>query len=137
MTSESRLVVGAVIVDAGRVLAARRVRPPDLAGLWEFPGGKVEDGEHPREALIREIREELSALIAVSDEVVAHGAPWQISEQYVLRLYLASVVQGEIRPGADHDSLQWLPLDELDSIEWLASDRLALPAVRLAVKSRP
>lgn len=130
MTGEPRVVVGAVIVEAGRVLAARRTRPSDLAGCWEFPGGKVEDGEDPRNALIREVREELSATIAIGDEVAADGAPWPISEKYVLWLYVASLVQGEPRPGADHDAVRWLRLDELESVRWLASDRLALPGVR-------
>ena len=135
MNAKPRVVVGAVIVRAGRVLAARRTRPAELAGYWEFPGGKTEDGEDPRDALVREITEELSASIEVHDELAGAGAPWPISEKYVLRLYLASVVHGEPRPGADHDLLRWLAADELDSVDWLASDRLALPAVRSALES--
>ncbi|WP_194384805.1 NUDIX domain-containing protein [Microbacterium luteum] len=54
------IVVGAVIVRDGLILAARRTRPADLAGQWEFPGGKVEDGEDLPTALAREIREELT-----------------------------------------------------------------------------
>lgn len=130
MTAEPRVVVGAVIVEAGRVLAARRTGPSDLAGCWEFPGGKVEDGEDPRDALIREVREELSATIAIGDEVAADDAPWPISERYVLRLYVASVLQGELRPGADHDAVRWLALDELEPVNWLPTDRAALSAVR-------
>jgi 8-oxo-dGTP diphosphatase len=133
VTSEPRVVVGAVIVQAGRVLAARRTRPPDLARYWEFPGGKVEDGEEPRNALAREVAEELGASVAIGDEVVAENGPWTISEKYVLRLYVASLVEGEPKPGADHDALRWLAFDELDSVGWLPSDREALPAVRAAV----
>ena len=133
MSAEPRVVVGAVVVRAGQVLAARRTRPAELAGSWEFPGGKTEDGEDPRDALVREVAEELSASIEVHEEI--SGAPWPISEKYVLRLYLASVVHGEPRPGADHDLLRWLAADELDSLDWLASDRLALPAVRSALES--
>lgn len=129
-TVEPRVVVGAVIVEAGCVLAARRRRPDDLAGLWEFPGGKTEEGEDPRDALVREIREELSATVAISDEVNVDGAPWRISDDFVLRLYRASVTSGELRPGADHDVLRWLAIDELESVDWLPSDQLALPAVR-------
>jgi len=140
VTAEPRIVVGAVIVQAGRVLAARRTRPSDLAGCWEFPGGKVEDGDDPQDALSREIRDELAASIAISGEVPADSAPWPISEKQILRLYVASLVQGEPRPGADHDALRWLTLDELDSVNWLPSDRLALSAVRSALAadaSRP
>ena len=128
-------MVGAVIVESGRVLAARRTRPDDLAGFWEFPGGKAEDGEDPRDALVREIREELSASVAIDQEVSGMGAPWRISEKYVLRLYLASVVHGAPRPGADHDLVRWLAPDDRDSVNWLASDRAALPAVRSALAS--
>jgi 8-oxo-dGTP diphosphatase len=135
MTAGPRLVVGAVIVEAGRVLAARRTRPAESCGRWEFPGGKVEDGEDPRAALIREIREELAASIAISGEVVADCSPWRISAAYVLRLYVASLVQGEPQPGADHDALRWLALDALESLDWLPSDRLALPAVRAALSA--
>jgi 8-oxo-dGTP diphosphatase len=133
VTSEPRVVVGAVIVQAGRVLAARRTRPPDLARYWEFPGGKVEDGEDPRDALTREVAEELGASVAIGDEVVAATGPWTISEKYVLRLYVASLVEGEPKSGADHDALRWLAVDELDSVGWLPSDREALPAVRAIV----
>jgi 8-oxo-dGTP diphosphatase len=133
MTVEPSVVVGAVIVSGGRVLAARRTRPPDLAGSWEFPGGKVEPGEDPPAALAREIREELGAGIAVGEEVVGDAGPWRISGRYVLRLYVAIVTDGELRPGLDHDLLRWLAADELDAVAWLPSDALALPAVRAAV----
>jgi 8-oxo-dGTP diphosphatase len=137
VTEERQVVVGAVIVDAGRVLAARRTRPADLAGHWEFPGGKAEVGEDPRDALVREIREELSASVAVGDEVRGDGAGWPISAGYVLRLFRASVVAGELQPGTDHDLLRWLAPDDLESLDWLPSDRLALPVVRASVSSDP
>lgn len=132
-----QVVVGAVIVDGGRVLAARRARPADLAGRWEFPGGKVEGDESPQEALSREVREELSAFIAVVGEVTGEGSPWRISGDYVLRLFRASVVRGEPTPGTDHDCLRWLEPDELAALEWLPSDRQALPAVRAALPDDP
>jgi 8-oxo-dGTP diphosphatase len=137
VTADPQIVVGAVIVDAGRVLAARRTRPADLAGFWEFPGGKVEGDEAPRDALAREIHEELSASVEVTVEVTGAGAPWRISEKYVLRLYRASVVAGEPRPGADHDELRWLAADDLEAVEWLPSDRVALGAVRSALRTAP
>ena len=135
MTAEPRVVVGAVIVDRGRVLAARRTRPAHLAGRWEFPGGKTEHGEDLRDTLVREIREELSATIAVAEEVTGAGSPWPISQEHVLHLFVASVVAGELRPGPDHDLLRWLTPADLDSVDWLPSDRLTLPAV-LAALSR-
>lgn len=127
------VVVGAVIVRDGLVLAARRTRPVDLAGQWEFPGGKVEAGEDLSAALVREIGEELHARISVLDEVVDDDSPWRISDKHVLRLFLATIVLKEPALGADHDEILWLRPDELSGIDWLPSDRLALPAVRRAV----
>lgn len=127
------VVVGAVIVRDGRVLAARRTRPVDLAGQWEFPGGKVEEGEELTAALVREIEEELSSTIDVLDEVVDHDGPWRIGDKHVLRLFLAAVRSGEPEAGSDHDVLRWLPAGDLGGVNWLPSDQLALPFVQQAV----
>lgn len=129
MTPENRIVVGAVIADAGRVLAARRKHPADLAGRWEFPGGKVESGELPDAALVREIAEELDCRIRVVDEIL--DGPWRISDTYLLRLFFATVIEGDPKPGDDHDVLRWLEPAELDSVGWLPSDRAALSAVQV------
>lgn len=128
------IVVGAVIVRDGLVLAARRTRPVDLAGQWEFPGGKVEAGEDLSAALVREIEEELHARISVLDEVVDDDSPWRISEKHVLRLFLATIVLEEPVLGADHDEIRWLHPDGLSEVDWLPSDRRALPAVRRAIE---
>jgi 8-oxo-dGTP diphosphatase len=113
------------------VLAARRSRQTGFAGYWEFPGGKVEPGEEPRAALVREIVEELSATIVVGDEI--GDVPWVISETLELRLFLASLTGGDPQQGADHDELRWLAPDDFDSVDWLPSDLLALETVRHAV----
>lgn len=126
-----RTVVGAVIVSDGRVLAARRSRGAGSAGFWEFPGGKVEPDEEPRSALIREIDEELGTTVVVGEELA--DGPWGISESLELRLFLASLTSGDPKPGVDHDELRWLAVDELESVEWLPSDRLALEFVRQAM----
>jgi 8-oxo-dGTP diphosphatase len=129
-------VVGAIIVDRferpSYVVAARRTTPADLAGRWEFPGGKVEPGETPEAALVREIREELGVAIEVGPELDGPAGGWPISEKYVLRLYLAVVTDGTLHSSADHDELRRLTAGELDEVDWLPSDRLALPAVARA-----
>lgn len=128
------IVVGAVIVREGLVLAARRTRPVELAGQWEFPGGKVEHGEDLSAAVVREIGEELHARISVLDEVIDDHSPWRISDKHVLRLFLAALVSEQPALGDDHDEIRWLHPAELSALDWLPSDRLALPAVRRAVE---
>jgi 8-oxo-dGTP diphosphatase len=121
------LVVGAVIIDAGRLLAARRVGPPALAGCWEFPGGKVEPGESAEAACVRECAEELGAAVRV---VAALGADVPVLDGWRLRLFEARLEHGDPLPGADHDALRWLGPEELDEVDWLPADRPLLPALR-------
>ena len=126
------VVVGAAIVRAGRVLAARRTTPPRLAGGWEFPGGKVEPGETPEEAVVREVAEELGCSVEVTGWLTA-TVP--VSDALVLRVATARIVEGEPEPAEGdpvHDRLRWLGVDELDDLDgagWLDADRPFLPEV--------
>ena len=137
----SQFVVGAVIVDQPErpsyVVAARRTKPDALAGKWEFPGGKVEAGETPQAALAREVAEELGVAIEVGTEVVGPDGGWPISEQYVLRLFLATVTSGHLHESADHDELRRLAVDELDTVDWLPSDLQAIPAISRLMAGTP
>ena len=126
MTPVTRAVVGAALVRDGRVLAARRTAPPHLAGLWEFPGGKVDPGESDAQALVRELREELAVEAVVGDRV---GPDLPIGETAVLRVYLASLVEGEPQ-ALDHDALRWLAADELDDVPWIPVDAPVVDALR-------
>jgi 8-oxo-dGTP diphosphatase len=111
-------VVGAALLRDGRVLASRRTGPPHLAGLWEFPGGKVEDGESDVEALTRELAEELGVRAAVGARL---GDDLLIGETAVLRVYLCTDVVGEPQL-VDHDAHRWLAADELDDVPWIPVD---------------
>jgi 8-oxo-dGTP diphosphatase len=117
-------VVAAAIVRGGLVLAARRNRPADLAGGWEFPGGKVEPGEDESAALVRECHEELGVDVAVGPRVgVARD------QAIRLALYAASLDAGEPMSGEDHDELRWLRPDQFGDVSWLPIDAELLPAV--------
>lgn len=119
-------VVGAAVVRDGRVLAARRTEPPRLAGLWEFPGGKVEEGETDEQALVREIREELEVDIVVGERI---GPDLLIGETAVLRVHLATLVSGE-PVLVDHDAIRWLAADELDEVPWIPVDAPVVDVLR-------
>lgn len=121
-----RVVVGTALLRDGRVLAARRAAPEALAGGWEFPGGKVEDGESDADAVVRECREELGVEVECQARVPGE---WQVNAVLVLRVYLAEVVLGEPVPGVDHDQLRWLSRAELFDVDWLPADLPAAMAV--------
>jgi len=118
-------VVGAVIQnEAGEVLCARRAPGSARGGLWEFPGGKIEPGERPEEALRREIREELGCEIAVG-ELVAEATHRYPEIEVRLLTFRARLVAG--RPvSREHAELRWVPLARLKELEWAPAD---LPTV--------
>ena len=124
---DERIVVGAALYDDGRLLAARRSAPPELAGGWELPGGKVEPGERCEDALVRELREELGVEAAPVERVPGE---WPLAKGYVLRVWTARLVSGEPEPLEDHDALRWLAPDEVWSVDWLAADVPAVKALR-------
>lgn len=100
------------------VLASRRTGPPRLAGLWEFPGGKVEDDESDVQALRRELVEELRVEAVVGERL---GGDVEIGDTAVLRVYLCTIVAGE--PAlVDHDQHRWLGATELFDVPWIEVD---------------
>jgi 8-oxo-dGTP diphosphatase len=102
--------------------------PPEVAGKWEFPGGKVEQGETEIDALVRECDEELGVRVDVGQRVggdvrLAHG-------RAVLKVYAARLA-GAAEPRAlEHGELRWLGADELDSVVWLPADAPIVAALR-------
>ncbi|WP_406440160.1 (deoxy)nucleoside triphosphate pyrophosphohydrolase [Streptomyces sp. NBC_00631] len=124
--SERIVVVAAALLDAGRLLAARRSAPPELAGRWELPGGKVEPGETPEQALVRELREELGVEPQTLTRVPGE---WPLRPPYVLQVWTARLhpASPQPKPLQDHDELRWLTPEELWHVPWLDQD---VPAVR-------
>lgn len=112
-------VVAAVIRDGNRIFATQRGYG-ELKGGWEFPGGKIEDGETPEEALVREIKEELETEILVGEliDTIEYDYPkFHLS----MDCFWAEIVSGELTL-KEHEAAKWLTKAELDSVEWLPAD---------------
>lgn len=130
MTADGRLAVAAgILLDAGgRVLLCERIGASPLAGLWEFPGGKIDDGETAADALARELAEELG--IAVHEAVhfmsVEHDYP---HSQVALEFYLVRSWEGKPR-GLDGQGLAWREPSEIDAAELLPANAPVLERLR-------
>ncbi len=126
MAGPQLVVAGALVDDLDdpqHLLAARRAVPASLAGRWEFPGGKVDPGESPEEALHRELREELGVRVGLGPELVGPDAgAWRLSASYVMRLWLVEVVSGVPEPLVEHDDLRWLGPGQWLELPWLDAD---------------
>jgi 8-oxo-dGTP diphosphatase len=132
---ERMLKVGAAAIvresaSGWELLTARRTEPPVAAGLWEFPGGKIDPGEFAPDAVRREIREELGVAVDLREQIVGplHGF-WQLTDRIAFELWLCTIVD-DAEPVIleDHDALAWLGVDALFSVPWIPADA---PLVRL------
>jgi 8-oxo-dGTP diphosphatase len=101
------VVAAAVIRREGKILVARRAPGKKHAGLWEFPGGKLEEGETPEQGLAREIREELGVEVAVGRELAraTHAYDFGVIE---LITFECAVASGRVHASTDHDKLDWV-----------------------------
>ncbi|WP_203338764.1 (deoxy)nucleoside triphosphate pyrophosphohydrolase [Nocardioides limicola] len=121
-------VVGAVIVHDGNVLCAQR-GPGALSGMWEFPGGKIEPGETTREALSREIDEELRCSVKVGDEVTTTTHEYDFGI-VTLTTFYCDLLDGE--PAlTEHAEVRWLAPADLHHLDWAPAD---IPAVDVIQK---
>jgi 8-oxo-dGTP diphosphatase len=114
-------VVAAVIQRDGKILACRRAPHKSLAGLWEFPGGKVEPGETDEVALAREIREELGIEITVGELIAESVAPAGEVVIHLNAYWAQTNVVGEVS-STDHDRLSWLVPSEILSLQIAPAD---------------
>ncbi|HTX98139.1 MAG TPA: (deoxy)nucleoside triphosphate pyrophosphohydrolase [Mycobacterium sp.] len=117
----TQIVVAGAVICGSMVLVAQRLRPPELAGRWELPGGKVATGETERDALARELAEELD--LAAYDVAVGDRLGGDISVGGItLRAYRVRLIRGEPR-ARDHRALRWVTAAELHDLDWVPADR--------------
>ncbi|MCC2028587.1 (deoxy)nucleoside triphosphate pyrophosphohydrolase [Microbacterium sp. YMB-B2] len=117
-------VVGAVVVRDGTILSAQRSASMSLPGMWEFPGGKIEAGETPEQALRREMQEELLCTIDVGAHVETTSFEYDFGV-VTLTTFYATLVEGEPRL-TEHAEIRWIAAADLDSVTWAPAD---VPAV--------
>ena len=125
-------VVAAIIRDGGRIFATQRGYGEFKDG-WEFPGGKIEPGETPQQALVREIREELDTEIEVGEllQTVEYDYP---AFHLTMHCFWCTVRKGELVL-KEHEAAKWLTGETLDSVEWLPADRGLIEKIQLGLKT--
>jgi 8-oxo-dGTP diphosphatase len=123
-----KLVVAGLIVRDGRLLITQRTQPPALAGKWEFPGGKIEEGEAPEVALARELREEIGVDVRVGRiwDVLFHRYP---DFDLIMLVYACAIADGEPR-AVDVGDLAWVLPVELPRWDILPADRPLVERLR-------
>lgn len=131
MTKKNIHVVGAVIVKDDKILCAQRGNTKTLAEMWEFPGGKIEQGESPEEALKREIKEEMHCKIEVGEQVDHTVYEYDFGIVHLTTCY-CKLLEGE-PVLTEHKAIKWLHKDELPLLEWAPAD---IPAVEKLAADR-
>ena len=121
-------VVAAIIHDENCIFATQRGYG-EFKGGWEFPGGKVESGETPEQALAREIREELDTEIEVGEylDTIEYDYP---TFHLSMRCYWCTIKSGNLVL-KEHEAAKWLTKDTLDSVEWLPADNTIIEKIRV------
>lgn len=122
-------VVAAALFNGTEVLAAQRGEGMSLAGMWEFPGGKIESGESPREALVRELEEELHCQAKIGDYV--NTTEYEYDFGIVSLATFICTVEGSAPIATEHAEIRWVPVVELPSLNWAPAD---IPAVERIVE---
>ena len=121
-------VVAAIIVRGGKVFATQRGYG-EWKGWWEFPGGKMEDGESPVEALKREIREELDAEIEVGE--LLETVEWDYPTFHLTMHCFICTLKSESLHLNEHEAAEWLTHENLHSVKWLPADEGIIDKIKL------
>ncbi len=126
-------VVCGVIEDRdGRFLACLRPQGKHLGGLWEFPGGKVDPGESPQEALARELREELSIEVCVGPAL--DPVSWSYDRGDILLLPFLCSIAGGSPQAIEHEQIQWCAPEDFGNLAWAAADLPVLEQIRSRIR---
>lgn len=125
-------IIKSYTLDNQSIIFATQRGYGDFVGGWEFPGGKIEDGETPQEALVREIKEELDTEIKVGDliDTIEYDYP---TFHLSMDCFWCEIVSGDLVL-KEHEAAKWLKKDELDSVEWLPADITLIEKIRLELK---
>lgn len=114
------VVCGVIRNESGEILACQRPQGKHLAGLWEFPGGKVDPGESPEVALIRELQEELSVTVSVGEALTP--VFWDYGDRSIcLHPFMCNIIRGELL-ATEHEALLWCTEQNFSSLSWAEAD---------------
>ena len=114
-------VVAAILQKEDKILIARKKQGKPLAGYFEFPGGKIEEGETPEESLIRELMEEMNIKIAVKEYIGESIYDYGNDKVISLLGYTAEIIDGEIKL-SDHDRYEWVTLEQINNYKIAPAD---------------
>jgi 8-oxo-dGTP diphosphatase len=127
----NQIVVAGALIRGATLLVAQRLRPPELAGLWELPGGKVVPGETEAAALARELDEELGVEVVVGAKL---GGDVAIGPGTTLRAFRVTQTGGSVAP-RDHRALRWVAAEQLETLAWVPADRGWVPDLVAALRA--
>ncbi|WNV82383.1 NUDIX domain-containing protein [Umezawaea sp. Da 62-37] len=131
--AEAAVVVGAAITRDGLLLVQQRAFPVEAEGKWELPGGRVDPGETEAVALARECVEELGVEVGVGEQI---GPDVPLRASLLLRVFSAELAPGSGEPEArEHRAVRWIPVSELDGLDWLPADRVLVPGLKELLSS--
>ena len=127
MTEKKRIKVVAAVIKKDNLIFATQRGYGDFKDWWEFPGGKIEQGETPEEALVREIKEELDTIIRVDHFFMT--VEYDYPEFHLsMDCFWCTVVNGKLTL-LEHEAAKWLPIDDLRKVQWLPADMEIIEAI--------